>query len=102
MKNIPWLTKAPFTIPSVIPVACIKPRAKAVYLVYAFIFFLPSSPDFCSSFKLSKPIVRSWIMIDAVINGPIPNANRVKLLKAPPTNILYRESRLLLPTNSLI
>ena len=37
-------------------------------------------------------------MIDAVIDGPIPRANSVKLLKAPPVNILYKERRLLSPT----
>ena len=83
--------KARLTIPNVIPIACINPNTRAVYLVYAFIFFLPSSPDFCSSFKLSKPIVRSCIIIEAVINGPIPNANIVKLLA--PDRHHQRETR---------
>ena len=56
-----------FITPRVIPTACIIANTNAVYLVYIFIFFLPSSPDFWSSFKLSKPTVKSCIMIEAVI-----------------------------------
>ena len=41
-------------------------------------------------------------MIEAVIYGPIPRANSVKLLNAPPVNILYRASKLLPLTNLLI
>ena len=59
--------KALLTIPRVIPIAWIIARPSVVILVYLFIFFLPSSPDFCSSFKLSKPAVKSCIMIDAVM-----------------------------------
>ena len=104
IKNILSVLRAlkPLIIPNVIPIACTRASANAVYLVYLLIFFLPSSPDFWSSSRLSKPIVRSCKMIDAVIYGPIPNANSVKLLNAPPVNILYRESRLLLPTISFI
>ena len=46
IKNILSDFNAPFTTPRVIPTACIIANTNAVYLVYIFIFFLPSSPDF--------------------------------------------------------
>ena len=55
--------------------------------VYCDNFLLPASPSsFCSFSSDGITTETSWMMIDAVINGPIPNANIETFPNAPPEN----------------
>lgn len=52
------------------------------------IFFLPSSPCLESLSSAGIPTVKSWMMMDALMYGPIPMANSVPYCSAPPLTAL--------------
>ena len=58
---------------------CIRDRR-----VYCAIFFRPDSPSFCSSSRRGIAMVRRLIIMDELIYGVIPIANKFIWLKAPP------------------
>ena len=72
-------------------------KGTVAYLVYWLNFCLPASPDsWYNSFTWGNIIVRSCIMIEAVIYGPIPSITREKFSIPPPVKALNSPSNWLL------
>ena len=81
----PWLPN-----PITIDILSTSASATVIYLVMAVIFFLPSSPSFCSSSILGIAIPKSCIIIEEVIYGVILNANTEKFNNEPPVTAFIK------------
>ena len=72
---------------TITPIACTIANTIAIYLVIWVILSLPASPSFVSLCKLGITIDKSWIIINALINGKIPKEKRVPCANEPPDNV---------------